>query len=63
MLREAIQENVKNLIYVLTATVQVSEHRGLLAKHPHFWGTTVELLRPFDFSDALVQHLKSLGFV
>ncbi|CUE86685.1 Sec7 guanine-nucleotide exchange factor, putative [Bodo saltans] len=63
MLREAIQENVKNLIYVLTATVQVSEHSGLLAKHPYFWATTIELLKPFDFSDALVQHLKTSGFV
>lgn len=63
MLREAIQESVKNLTYVLTATVQVPEHRGLLSKHPQFWATTVELLRPFDFSDPLVQHLSTGGFV
>lgn len=62
MLRDAIQENVKNVIFVLTATVSVQDHRKLLAACPTFWKTTRDLLKPFDFGDVLIQHIDSKGF-
>jgi hypothetical protein len=57
MLREAIQENVKNLVFVLTATIASPEHRQMLKHYPQFWQLTSELLQPFDFSPLLVAHL------
>ena len=57
MLREAIQENVKNLIYVLTATVAAPEHKNMLTHYPQFWQLTRDLVQPFDFSQLLVSHL------
>jgi hypothetical protein len=57
MLREAIQENVKNLVFVLTATIATPEQRHMLKHYPQFWQLTSELLQPFDFSSLLVGHL------
>jgi hypothetical protein len=62
-LREAIQENVKNLIFVLTATVSIAEHQKLFCRHPSFWAATKDLLRPFEFGPILLEHLKVNGFI
>jgi hypothetical protein len=63
LLREAVQESVRNAIFVLTAMSQQPEHRVLFAPFPSFWHTTRTLVRPFDFADGLLAHMDSLGLV
>lgn len=60
MVREAIQESVKNVIFVLTSTLH--DNRQLVAAYPTFWAATRELLQPFDFAGPLLMHLEALPF-
>jgi hypothetical protein len=62
LLREAVHENVRNLVHVLATTAASQpEHQLLFAPFPTFWSTTRRLLASFDFAPALVQTLDDLG--
>ncbi|KEG13234.1 hypothetical protein DQ04_01131030 [Trypanosoma grayi] len=59
-LREAIQETVKNMIYVLAATLGEVEGVQILRRTPYFWTSTKNLLRTFDFAEPLLVFIEGL---
>ncbi|KAF8276748.1 putative Sec7 domain containing protein [Trypanosoma cruzi] len=60
VLREAIQETIKNMIYVLSATLSEPECEEVMRQTPYFWTSTKNLLRTFDFAGPLLAHIDAL---
>jgi len=61
LLREAVQESVRNVVLVLATMAQHPDHRLLFAPFPTFWSTTRQVVKSFDFGPQLASHLDELG--
>ena len=62
LLREAVQESVRNAVLVLVSMSQLAEHRSSFAQYPVFWEVTKQLIRPFDFAESLLLNVKAGGY-